>query len=68
VSAPRALAGAPDAATVWHCELCGFIYDEAQGCPPEGFGPGTRWADIPDGWGCPDCGQPKADFSPLDLG
>ena len=68
MSEPMALAGASDAATVWHCELCGFTYDEAQGCPPEGFGPGTLWADIPDGWGCPGCGQPKADFSPLDLG
>jgi len=55
MSEPMALAGASDAATVWHCDLCGFTYDEAHGCPPEGFGPGTRWADIPDGWGCPDC-------------
>ena len=39
MSEPMALAGASDAATVWHCELCGFTYDEAQGCPPEGFGP-----------------------------
>jgi rubredoxin-NAD+ reductase len=51
--------------TVWHCELCGFTYDEAKGHAPEGFTPGTRWEDIPNGWGCPDCGQPKADFHQL---
>jgi len=48
--------------TVWVCNLCGFIYDEAVGLPSEGFAPGTRWADIPDSWSCPDCGYAKADF------
>ena len=52
---------------IWHCELCGFTYDEARGYAPEGFPPGTLWADVPESWGCPDCGQPKADFHPLDL-
>ena len=28
----------------------------------EGIAPGTRWADIPDDWECPDCGVAKADF------
>ena len=50
------------------CLGCGFLYDEQLGLPEHGIPAGTRWADIPDGWGCPDCGQPKADFSPLDLG
>jgi len=52
---------------VWHCELCGFTYIEAHGFAPEGFAPGTLWADIPESWGCPDCGQPKADFQPLEF-
>jgi rubredoxin len=44
---------------VW---VCGFIsYDEAQGLPEAGIAPGTRWADIPDTWVCPDCGAPKSD-------
>jgi len=46
----------------WRCALCGFEYDEAAGLPAEGFPPGTRWVDIPDDWGCPDCGYAKADF------
>lgn len=48
--------------TTWQCHLCGFVYDETAGLPSEGFAPGTRWADIPDSWSCPDCGYAKADF------
>lgn len=44
------------------CLLCGFIYDEALGCPQEGIEPGTRWEDISDEWQCPDCGAMKSDF------
>jgi len=49
----------------YHCDLCGFTYDEAAGLAQEGFAPGTRWEDIPDDWSCPDCGQAKADFAQL---
>jgi rubredoxin len=47
---------------IWECALCGFIYDEAAGAPDEGIPPGTRWADVPDDWTCPDCAATKADF------
>ncbi|MEQ1438779.1 fatty acid desaturase [Fontimonas sp. SYSU GA230001] len=51
----------------YQCTDCGFIYDEAQGCPREGFAPGTRWSQIPDGWSCPDCAvRDKVDFRKLD--
>lgn len=46
----------------WLCILCGFIYDEAQGMPQDGIAPGTRWADVPDDWVCPDCSAMKIDF------
>jgi rubredoxin-NAD+ reductase len=46
------------------CEVCGLIYDEAQGDPDGGLPPGTRFADIPDDWACPICGVGKADFAP----
>lgn len=46
----------------WHCEVCGFIYDEAEGLPDDDIAPGTAWADIPEDWTCPDCGAPKSDF------
>ncbi len=46
----------------WKCIVCGYIYDEAKGAPAEGLAPGTRWADIPEDWSCPDCGSLKSDF------
>lgn len=47
---------------IWECLICGFIYDEALGWPEDGIAPGTRWADVPDDWLCPDCGVGKDDF------
>jgi rubredoxin len=44
------------------CATCGFVYEEAEGLPSEGIAPGTRWADIPDDWACPDCGMSKSQF------
>ena len=44
------------------CILCGYVYDEEQGCPEEGIEAGTRWDDIPEDWMCPECGAMKADF------
>jgi rubredoxin len=46
----------------YECVICGFIYDEAEGLPDDGFPPGTRWEDLPEDWECPDCGISKADF------
>lgn len=44
------------------CVVCGWLYDEVAGWPEEGFPPGTRWADVPADWRCPECGVGKADF------
>ena len=46
----------------WMCVICGFIYDEARGDPDSGLPPGTRWADVPEDWRCPECGVGKADM------
>lgn len=54
------------ACTTWLCIVCSFIYDESLGLPSEGIAPGTRWADIPNDWMCPECGVGKADFERLD--
>ena len=51
----------------FQCISCGFIYNEADGLPDEGIAPGTRWADIPDDWCCPQCGTEKADFEMVEL-
>jgi rubredoxin len=47
---------------VWKCANCGFLYDEAVGWPEDGIPPGTRWAEVPDDWICPQCGTEKQDF------
>ena len=52
---------------VWQCVLCAFVYDEAAGMPEDGIAPGTRWADVPENWGCPDCSAKKADFEMVEL-
>ncbi len=46
----------------WRCKVCDFLYDEALGLPEEGIPAGTRWEDVPEDWGCPDCGAEKGDF------
>ena len=49
------------------CPGCGYTYDVVTGDEREGFAAGTAWADVPDGWCCPDCGvREKVDFVPLD--
>jgi rubredoxin len=51
----------------WQCITCGFIYDEAEGCPDEGIAPGTKWEDVPEDWICPECGTPKEDFEMIEV-
>jgi rubredoxin len=51
----------------WLCLGCGFLYDEATGSPEHGLAPGTRWADLPDDWCCPDCGTPKHLFEMIEI-
>ena len=51
----------------WQCILCAFVYDEAAGMPEEGIAPGTRWVDVPETFGCPDCSAKKADFKMIEL-
>lgn len=46
----------------WMCMPCSHIYDEAVGIPEAGIPPGTRFADLPADWVCPDCGVGKDEF------
>ena len=52
----------------WQCIVCGWIYDEAEGCEAEGIEPGTAWGDIPEDFVCPECGVSKADFEMIEVG
>lgn len=40
------------------CDVCGYIYDEAE--------EGTKWEDLPADWTCPLCGVGKDRFSKAD--
>ena len=61
----------------WVCasgDCTPYIYDPIEGDPSyvsldgtvRGIPPGTPWYDLPDDWYCPDCGEAKIFFIPLD--
>jgi rubredoxin len=43
------------------------MYDEALGDPDSGLKAGTRWADVPMNWTCPECGARKEDFEMVQI-
>ncbi|MEE9441427.1 MAG: flavin reductase [candidate division Zixibacteria bacterium] len=47
------------------CEVCGYVYDPAQGDPDNGIEPGTKFEDLPDDWRCPVCDANKSEFEPV---
>lgn len=65
--APAAKAMPAAGSEAWHCMLCDFVYDEATGLPGEGIAPGTRWADLPHDWTCPDCAAGKDGFEKVEF-
>lgn len=44
------------------CQVCGYVYDPADGDPDGGIAPGTPFAELPEDWECPSCGVGKEDF------
>ena len=45
------------------CNVCGYVYDEAEGDPDNGIAPGTKWEDLSDDFACPLCGVSKDNFT-----
>ena len=45
------------------CNVCGWVYDEAEGLPEQNVAPGTKFEDLPEDFACPLCGVGKDDFS-----
>lgn len=41
----------------YECTVCQYVYDEDV--------EGTKWADLPDDWTCPDCGVGKDMFQQI---
>lgn len=50
----------------YECDLCGYVYDEKEGEPENGYAAGTKFEDLPDDYECPLCGASKDDFSLLE--
>lgn len=46
----------------YRCEVCSWIYDEADGYPDGGIAAGTKFEDLPKDFECPLCGVGKEEF------
>ena len=49
----------------YECNVCGYVYDPAQGDSVGGIPPGTPFEKLPDDWTCPICGAAKSEFSKM---
>ena len=49
----------------FECEVCGYVYNPAEGDEGQGIPPGTPFEDLPDDWVCPICAAAKSDFVSL---
>ena len=47
------------------CSVCGYVYDEDEGCPEKDIPAGTKFADLPDSFECPLCGVAKENFEEM---
>ena len=48
---------------MYECEVCGYVYDPADGDSEGNVSPGTAFEDLPDDWACPMCGVGTEDFN-----
>jgi len=48
----------------YSCNICGYMYDPAEGDADNGVLPQTLFDDVPVDWSCPLCGVGKEEFSP----
>ena len=47
------------------CNVCGYIYDPAEGDRTQGVAKGTGFGDLPEDWRCPICYVGKDEFDLL---
>lgn len=50
----------------WECDVCGYVYDPAEGDSAAGIKTGTSFEELPDDWVCPVCGVGKEEFTKLE--
>ena len=46
----------------YKCNMCDYVYDPALGDPTQDIAAGTKFADLPASWICPDCGAQQDQF------
>lgn len=46
------------------CDVCGYVYDPAEGDSENNVPPGTPFEKLPEDWVCPVCGAAKDEFTP----
>ncbi len=49
----------------YQCGACPYIYDPEVGDPDNNIAPGTSFADLPEDWACPLCGEEKDGFTEI---
>lgn len=54
--------GKSDVMDRYVCNVCGYVYDPAEGDPENGIVPGTAFENLPEDWVCPACGVCKEHF------
>ncbi|GAG71154.1 unnamed protein product [marine sediment metagenome] len=50
----------------WRCSICDYIYNPKIGDPESGIYPVVLFEELPERWGCPDCGAEKKCFEPYE--
>lgn len=48
---------------MYECEVCGYVYDPAEGDSEGNIDAGTAFEDLPEDWVCPVCGVGKESFN-----
>lgn len=48
---------------IYVCPVCGWEYNEDEGCLENDILPGTKFEDLPEDFVCPLCGVGKNDFA-----
>jgi len=49
----------------YECDVCGYIYNPAEGDSMTNVAAGTQFSALPEDWVCPLCGASKSQFSPV---
>jgi rubredoxin len=47
------------------CDICGYVYEPANGDPGAKIPPNTAFESLPADWVCPICGAGKDQFTPV---